>query len=69
MQLLVVVFVTTFFCPYIFVTEQEMDGSAISFGVASTPGPDWLRDVVPVLGLRLKVHNRLRSLVASCQVS
>ncbi len=41
-----------------------MDGNAISLGFASSPGPDWLKDVVPTLGLRLKVYNDLRSLVA-----
>ena len=38
-----------------------MDGAAIAFGLASAPGPDWLKDVVPTLGQRLKVHNSLRS--------
>ena len=45
-----------------------MDGKAIAFGLASAPGPDWLRDVVPTLGLRLKVHNALCSLVSPSQV-
>ena len=26
-----------------------MDGAAIAFGLASAPGPDWLKDVVPIL--------------------
>ncbi|SMN12479.1 hypothetical protein SPBRAN_1134 [uncultured Candidatus Thioglobus sp.] len=41
-----------------------MDGSAIALGLASTPGPDWLKDVVPKVGQRLKVHNALRALYA-----
>ena len=49
-------------------TEQEMDGNAINFGLASAPGPDWLKDVVPTLGLRLKVHNSLRALCSTNQV-
>lgn len=45
-----------------------MDGNAITFGLASTPGPDWLRDVVPTLGLRLKVYKSLRTLLTFDQV-
>ena len=33
-----------------------MDGEAVYFGLASNPGHDWLKDVIPKLGLRLKVH-------------
>ena len=46
-----------------------MDGSAIALGLASTPGPSWLKDVVPKVGQRLKVHNALRALYSVCQVS
>lgn len=56
---------TTFFG----IAGQEMDGKAIAFGLASSPGHDWLKDVVPALGLRLKVHNALRTLVNVFQVS
>ena len=49
---------TTFFG----IAEQEMDGKAIAFGLASSPGHDWLKDVVPALGLRLKVQFRLACL-------
>lgn len=31
-------------------------------GLASSPGPDWIKDIVPVLGVRLKVHHALRAL-------
>lgn len=46
-----------------------MDGSAITVGLGATPTPDWLKDVVPVLGLQLKVHNALRTFYNACQVS
>lgn len=42
--------------------EQELDGNAIAMGLASSPGPDWIKDIVPVLGVRLKVHHALRAL-------
>ena len=44
------------------ILEQELDGSAISMGLASSPGPDWIKEIVPLLGVRLKVHNALRAL-------
>ena len=34
-------------------TEQDMDCKAIAFGLATAPGPDWLKDVIPALGLML----------------
>ena len=43
--------------------EQELDGSAIAVGLASSPGLDWLKDIVPLLSVRLKVHNALRTLI------
>lgn len=46
-----------------------MDGNAIIWGLASTPGPDWLRDVVPTFGLRLRVYQSLQTLLASDQIS
>ena len=45
-----------------------MDGSAIVVGLASSPGPDWLKDIVRKVGLRLKVHNALRALHTEYQV-
>lgn len=42
--------------------EQEMDGSAVKYGMGTSPGPQWLQEIVPVLGQRLKVHNDLRTL-------
>ena len=44
------------------VLEQEMDGSAVKYGLGTSPGPQWLQEIVPVLGQRLKVHNDLRTL-------
>ena len=38
-----------------------MDGSAISAGLGSGPGPDWLKDVVPKVGWRLKVQRIVSS--------
>ena len=46
-----------------------MDGKAIAFGLATASGPDWLKELILSLGLRLKVHNSLRSLYSECQVS
>ncbi len=48
--------------------EQEMDGAAIAYGLASCPGPNWLQDVIPKVGLRLKVHHALVKLCTECQV-
>lgn len=48
---------------FIFVVlDQEMDGSAVKYGLGTSPGPQWLQEIVPVLGQRLKVHNDLRTL-------
>ena len=46
-----------------------MDGNAIAIGLSTSPGPDWLKDVVTKVGLRLKVHNALRTLYNATQVS
>ena len=46
-----------------------MDGSAVALGLAATPGPDWLKDIVSKIGQRLKVHNALRTLCSESQVS
>lgn len=46
-----------------------MDGNAILMGFASCPGPDWLKDVVSKVGLRLKVYSALRALHQQSQVS
>lgn len=46
-----------------------MDGIAIAIGLSTSPGPDWLKDVVSKVGLRLKVHSALRTLYNQSQVS
>ena len=43
-----------------------MDGAAIAIGLASSPGPTWLKDVIPIVGTRLKVHNALVRLCNNC---
>ena len=50
-------------------TDEDMDGDAISAGLASCPGPDWLKEVVPKVGVRLKVHSALKALYHEAQVS
>ena len=49
--------------------KQELDGNAVLLGLATLPGPDWLKEVVAPLGLRLKVHQYLRTLCGDYQVS
>ena len=46
-----------------------MDGNALAFGLASSPGPGWLKEIVHTLGQRLKVHNDLKTLFNADQVS
>lgn len=46
-------------------TDEELDGDAIVLGLASDPGPSWLKDIIPKMGVRLKVHSVLRSLYLS----
>jgi len=43
------------------ISDQDMDGEAICVALASTPGPDSLRDVIPKLGLRLKVYQVIKA--------
>ena len=40
-----------------------MDGEAICAALASSPGPDALRDLIPKLGVRLKVYRAIRSVL------
>ena len=53
----------------ILIIDEYLDGSAITIGLSTSPGPDWLKDVVSKIGLRLKVHNALRTLYNESQVS
>ena len=48
------------------ISDEDLDGDAVAVCLPSSPGPDWLKDVVKV-GLRLKVHNALRTLYIQCQ--
>ena len=50
----------------ILIIDEYLDGSV---GLSTSPGPDWLKDVVSKVGLRLKVHNALRTLYNESQVS
>lgn len=50
-------------------SDEDMDGDAVAVGLLSSPSPNWLKDLVPKVGLRLKVHRALRSLYFQCQVS
>ena len=43
--------------------DNEMDGEAVEVAVAATPGPDCLKDIIPKVGLRLKVYNRIKTLI------
>ena len=44
-----------------YTADQEMDGEAICTALATCPGPDSLREVIPKLGVRLKVYRVIRS--------
>ncbi len=48
-------------------TEEEMDGKAIAIGLSTTPGPDWLKDIIKKVGQRLKLHRDLRGLLMKTQ--
>lgn len=37
-----------------------MDGEAVAAAFATSPGADCLKEIVPRLGVRLKVYNALR---------
>lgn len=37
-----------------------MDGEAIATAFAITPGPDCIRDVVPKVGVRMKVYQAIK---------
>lgn len=48
---------------YLFYVEEDMDGKAIAIGISTSPGPDWLKEIVKKVGIRLKVHRELRTLL------
>ena len=45
-----------------------MDGDAIVLGLASCPGPDWLKEIIPKAGQRFKVHRLLSSLCTDTEL-
>ena len=46
-----------------------MDGEAVIAGLSSSTGPDWLKDVLDKVGVRLKVHSTLKMLYTPTMVS
>lgn len=52
------------------ILDEELDGQAVAAGLASSIGSDWLKDIIPKVGLRLKLHQSLNSLAQEeCPVS
>lgn len=45
--------------------DHELNGCAIAVGLGSNPGSGWLKDIIPSVGARLKVHHALRTLLNS----
>ena len=45
-----------------FMLANEMDGEAVEAAFAAIPGPDCFKDLIPKLGLRLKVYNEIKAL-------
>jgi len=44
------------------VVENEMDGEALVTLLTAVQGPDCLKDLIPKLGVRLKVYQRIKML-------
>ena len=44
------------------VAENEMDGEALVTLLTNVQGPDCLKDLIPKLGVRLKVYQRIKVL-------
>ena len=42
------------------VVENEMDGETVGILLAAVQGLDCLRDLIPKLGVRLKVYQRIK---------
>lgn len=54
------------------VVENEMDGEALVTLLTTVQGPDCLKDLIPKLGVRLKVYQRIKVLYneeVTCLVS
>ena len=60
-QLQYVVFLLYIICS-INSLENEMDGDALSTLIGITPGPDCLKDLVPKVGVRLKVYQCIKAI-------
>ena len=43
-------------------TENEMDGDSLFTLIGLYPGPDCLKDLVPKVGLRLKLYKEIKAL-------
>ena len=50
------------------IIENDMDGDAIVLGLASCPGPDWLKEIIPKVGQRFKVYRLLSSLCTDTEL-
>ena len=46
-------------------TDNEMDGESLEALLADTPGPNCLRELIPKLGVRLRIYQRIRLLYSS----
>lgn len=42
--------------------ENEMDGEALSTLIGIIPGPDCLKDLIPKVGVRLKVYQCIKAI-------
>ena len=40
--------------------EHEMDGESLMTLISVTPGPDCLKDLIPKIGIRLKVYRSIK---------
>ena len=50
------------FCFVVFTLENEVDGEALSTLISLIPGPDCLKDLVPKIGIRIKLHQRIKAI-------
>lgn len=51
-----------------FFTDNEMDGESLEALLANMQGPDSLRELIPKLGVRMKVYQRIKLLFSQAQV-
>ena len=50
-----------YYIPYTFL-ENEMDGDSLCTLIGIIPGPDCLKDLVPKVGVRLKVYQCIKAI-------